>query len=268
MTAPYPLAKVYGERGSGTNLVERLLALNFELRLVGFPQGYSEAQSALMDRTGYPRIGLTELVERVQDAAHATGLARHAGWKHGCLDDRIFGAYRGMGRTLFVCVIRHPALWIASLHRRPFHSFFETPERLADFLRHPWATRPRDGMAEVLLETPVLLWRAKVASYLDAAAARDDVVVLRHEDILRDHAAVLAGLDGPLTPLGGPWRVPEGDARHLQQTGATGGADLATRRDALPADPWKTLDPADAGYIREAIGADLLARAGYDGSGG
>ena len=69
--------------------------------------------------------------------------------------------------------------------RRPFHAFCNRAESAAEFLATPWMTRARDELDQLLLSGPGVLWRLKVHSYLDQAARRPNVTVLRHEDLLQ-----------------------------------------------------------------------------------
>ena len=207
----HPLAKVFGERHSGTNFAAALLAANFDVALVGFEESYTAAERRLLEAAGYPMTGLTPVLERIQDANHARHLARDGGWKHAALDDGLFAAYRDAGRTFFLCTLRHPALWLRAMWGRAFHDHLrradgrdpEGRESLGAFLRRVWVTRARDNLADPVLASPALLWKHKAASYLAQAAKRENVMVVRHEDILRDPGAVLARIDGHLTPRGG-----------------------------------------------------------------
>ena len=127
----------------------------------------------------------------------------------------------------------------------------------------PWVTRPRDEVPDLVLETPALLWVRKTTSYLNARDQHQNVFVLRHEDLLRDHETVLGELSSRLTPTGNDWTVPEGNARSYMPRETAINRDFNAIRAELPDDPWSVLDVDLARDLRQVIGAELLARAGY-----
>ena len=264
-TQKFSLVKVMGERNSGTSFLAELLRLNFQVEILPNASPASVEQKALIDRIPKTRRRPGMITERIQDDNHLREMAWNAGWKHACLTDRVFTHKNHAEQTLFLCVLRHPALWLRSMLDRPFHNFSSRTDDLDEFLQTPWVTRSRDEVEEVVLESPVLLWRLKVESYLDQAEKRRNVHVVRHEDLLRDHKAQLVSLSGLLnTRKRVKWRIPKGYSRkwmrHLRL-----GQDFWAIKDALPEDPFTLLSPKQAETVRAWIGEDLLARAGYGG---
>ena len=140
---------------------------------------------------------------------------------------------------------------------------------MSGFLATPWITRPRDEVAPFAYEGPGGLWRDKVGSYLEHAARRENVLVLRHEDILNDPAGTLERLVEHLQDKDGDWRMPQGHARDWQTpdghpiAGQNAGRDFWSIRKEVPEVPWAVLDPDDASRLVAQIGAETIREAGY-----
>lgn len=265
MPPPYPVAKVMGERNSGTNFVQDLLALNFDVELLANAMPYTARHVELLDRVPLTAQGRDAVFHRAVDLNHDWEFHRHAGWKHACLTDRHFTDYPDADRTLFVCVIRHPALWLQSMFRAPFGTFQSDSRArgIGEFLVTPWITRPRDEIGELVLESPAHLWAHKVDSYLRQQAARPNVLVLRHEDILRKHALCLDLIANLLTPSSPGWEVPKGNARSHMPRQPDQDRDFWQIRKELPEDPFSVLEPKVSEALQQIIGEELLARSGY-----
>lgn len=254
-TAKFQHVKVMGERGTGTNFVTHMINANFEAQLLLQPDGATIPGVSTLHRTDVVEYGEHSINQRVEDYQHATGLDSFGGWKHACLTDRLAARQN----VLFICVLRHPAPWAVSLHKRPFSTYLEAPETVEAFLSQPWVTRPRDEIADLVLDGPALLWKLKTESYLDQARRRANVVVLRHEDFLRDHLAVLEGLEQHLTPKDDTWKLLTSYARTFMADGP-GFWDI---RAALPDDPWTVISVDAAHILRTQIGARVIQDAGY-----
>lgn len=267
---PYRRVKIMGERNSGTNFVQALVALNFAVDLLPNAMPYTAREEALIGRIPLTRCVTDALFHRGTDRSHDQGFHRHGGWKHACLTPRHFQDLERAGETLFLCVLRHPAPWLLSMFRAPFAIFnHETRAASVDaFLDTPWVTRARDEIPAMVLENPALLWVHKVTSYLDWAEAMPNVRILRHEDLLRDHASALSALARVLPAKVETWQVPRDNARQSFPRDPATERDFQHLRDALPEDPFRLLPDQTATRLRAVVGADLLARAGYAGDTG
>jgi hypothetical protein len=101
---------VFGERNSGTNYLEKLIARNF---------------------------------------AGLTPAPRNFGWKHGGLDRRwwqpgltpqpLHDHARDAAGVLFIVIHRNPVSWLLSMHRIPHHAPFHVNVPLSVFLRMEWS---------------------------------------------------------------------------------------------------------------------------------
>ena len=258
-SAPYPFVKVFGERGSGTNFLQQLIAHNFQAKIVPNISGPTEDQRALIQTIPEDVRRPGQIAERIADYHHIEQMQRNAGWKHARLTDQVFQIFRRAEKTLFLCILRHPALWLRSFAKNPYHGFSAAAADLDQFLATPWITRARDEVGPVLLESPVHLWRLKTESYLDQAERRANVLVLRHEDFLVDHEARLRTLSTYLPGAADKWTLPEAYARRWLDRAR----DFWSIRKDLPDDPFTTLSTDQVQHLRSRIGDDLIERAGY-----
>ena len=261
----YTHAKVMGERNSGTNFVEALVAANFRVEMLPNTMPFTARDEEMILRIPITEAGREAIFHRATDLNHFHEFARHAGWKHACLTDRHFKLVHNVHHTLFICVLRHPALWLKSMLRAPFGTFYaeNRAQSVRELFDTPWVTRPRDEITALVLETPALLWVHKAASYLAARDQHPNVFVLRHEDLLRDHDPVLRDLSRPLKRATGDWIIPEGNARSYMPRETETHRDFNAIRAELPEDPWSVLDADLAGDLQNTIGVELLERAGY-----
>lgn len=255
-----------GERNSGTNFVQALVGLNFDVEIVANTTPFTPEDEALIQKVPLSESAREAVFHRATDLSHQRDFHVNAGWKHACLTDRHFTRFNRADQTLFVCVLRHPALWLRSMLRAPFGTFYaqhraETVQQLFDI---PWITRPRDEIDAMVLETPALLWVHKTVSYLDARDKHPNVAAIRHEDLLRDPAPVLDTLAKQLSPKVSDWQIPEGNARGYMPKETAKGRDFHAIRAELPEDPWSVLGTDLAAEMHAVIGTDLLVRAGYE----
>ena len=256
----YRFVKVFGERGSGTNFLHQLIAKNFDVKVIANISGPTPDERELIDAIPENRRRPGLIAERLADAHHLDQMPRNAGWKHACLTDRMFQTYGRAEKTLFLCIVRHPALWLTSFATNPYHGFNTKAQDLDEFIATPWVTRARDEVADVFLKSPALLWKLKVQSYLEHADRRENVLILRHEDLLLDHGAVLDELTPLLPRSAADWTLPEDYARRWVDKVR----DFWSIQKALPDQPFDTISPGQAQHLRDVIGDELIERAGYE----
>ncbi len=253
--AKFQRVKVMGERGTGTNFVSQTIHANFDTELLVQPEGSTIPGTEKLRRPDVSELRKNAIAQRVEDYQHATGVASFGGWKHACLTDRV----AAREDVLFVCVLRHPAPWSLSLHKLPFSTYLAVPDTLEGFLAQPWITRPRDEIAELILDGPAVLWRMKTESYLNQAADRANVVIVQHEQFLKNYISVMDDLRNHLVPKDDNWKLVTSYGRNFQEEGP----DYWQIQAALPEDPWTLVSSDAARILRTQIGTQLIQRAGY-----
>ena len=167
--------KLYGERNSGTNYLQQLLAANFRVeQLRGTTPIWFDG----------PLFG----AEWSRDLYFRMTASQNLGWKHTRVPERLCPP----ADTLLVCLTKNPYSWLLSMFRRPHHAARRYSD-FDDFLRSPWMTLGREHSPSVF-ESPVHMWNAKHASYVQAQQAHG-AVLLAYEELVRDPLAVLRRLE-------------------------------------------------------------------------
>jgi hypothetical protein len=172
---------VVGERNSGTNYVDQLIAANLDVTMVAgvIPERYALAAQRLPWGAR----------ERAIDAWFA---ATRTVWKHGLLDERAAFRLAGRGHHI-VAVVKHPLAWAVSMHRRPYHRVEEYDDPV-EFASTPWLTIGRERMGRRTMANCFELWATKQDAYL-SLADRGQIELWRYEDVLEDerlHLELLA----------------------------------------------------------------------------
>lgn len=163
---------VFGERNSGTNLVDALLKRN-----------------------------IPALAESAGDRIGPQGF--RYGWKHGF--PQMVAAPQS---CLAIAVFRAPETWLRSMHRRPWHAIPTLRELgFSEFIRAEWITRvdeqnfgvtkgglrwgaelqyDRHPLTGARFDNICALRRAKTAGFLSLARRFANCLFVRHEDVTAD----------------------------------------------------------------------------------
>jgi hypothetical protein len=152
------LIKIYGERNTNTNYLEKLIDLNLDTTQVsGVAPGYVRAIQKLLPGK-----------EWLRDLYFGASANHNLGWKHARAKSP--GELEDLGvlqrKVCFVTITKNPYSFLLSLYRRPYsHQFGRVKPDFESFLQAPWKTVARDN-CKPLLESPIALWNTKNASYL------------------------------------------------------------------------------------------------------
>ncbi|MEM9783029.1 MAG: sulfotransferase domain-containing protein [Pseudomonadota bacterium] len=253
-----PALKIYGERNSGTNFVEQLVKLNLPLKVI---PNIPDVPEALRVRARAHRMPWTCRRAYIEAAWDQIAL-RHdgacLGWKHRLLTGVELQRYAAStdGAVRFVAVTRNPVSWARSMHRNPFHALAPIDPDFSAFLRRPWLGVARERLDDLLLPTPIALWRLKIGAYRQLSQA-GQIALIRYEDALTDPEAVISKL-ATLTDLPPPSeiRLPEGNARRFSKDDR-GYADYVRAFDRTAI--LESVAPDDLTFILEAAGNDQVA---------
>jgi len=176
-----PLIKIYGERNTGTIYLSELVRLNFVAREL---QGYAP----------WPVMGLQIVLpgrEAIRDAWFSTTFGRNLGWKHMRVKPvEQLQQYSITARRLnFVTLTKNPYSWLLSMHRRPYHQYYDRPLSFEEFLTTPWQVTRRDGTDESV-GNPIQLWNLKNASYRNLNQGFP-ALSLKYEELVDDPERVV-----------------------------------------------------------------------------
>ena len=151
------MIKVYGERNTNTNYLEKLIELNLAAKIAPAlaPRVIRRAQRILPGN------------EWLVDLYTSYSFDFDLGWKHAYVPtaERIKKTRVFKNNDIgFVTIVKNPYSWLLSLHRRPYHQYYSEKPDFVTFLQTPWKTVARD-LADPVIAGPVELWNIKNAAY-------------------------------------------------------------------------------------------------------
>lgn len=241
-----PRIKIYGERNSGTNYLQQLLARNLEA---------VQLRGTTPDLVDAPFLG----AEWVRDLYFRLSFPRNLGWKHTLVPgpEGFRGTVADDG-VLFVCLTKNPYSWLLSLHRTPHHAKRRYPD-LEEFLTHPWPTLGRERSPGEYA-SPMALWNAKTASYVRLADDRG-AELLGYEELVADPLGLLERLRERHGLK--PRRQPFENVRRSTRREA-GDKDFDFYRDYYLEERWRArLTPELLEIMNAELDGALMARLGY-----
>ena len=259
MTGSTPISriKVFGERNTGTNFAERLIALNYPALTV-LRHGNNDGLAEQAARFG---PDLTPLVlERLIDGRRAAEFPQNFGWKHAAVSVGRLRSVPSFRTTGFVLLVRNPFRFLASLWRRPYNLIMPggPPQDLSTFLRTPILANQRDGLEYAWIASPVDLWTAKVRAHIEAAQElRQQALLVRYEDLVAQPTLITEWLGGLGLAEPRTFEIPDastkGDALRYQDY----------RAEAAEKDPAEAFSACDRDFIAGRLEDDLCERFAY-----
>lgn len=244
--------KILGERNSGTNFLETLLRQNVPgLALHDNIPTLPTRDSARHPEGFFPRRSQQAAEEALLDHYHEIMLATSGGWKHAAATPRLKERFLDPTGAAVIILLRHPADWVHSMHRNPFHALGHVPKAFPDFLRQPWLTVARDELGDRLLpDLPTLLAR-KAKSYLWLLDTWPNSTVIRYEDLAVAPEDTLRKLGLPLSDTFiTPQTDPRGFARRNRHA--------ASFEERAAQATHDRLDTPDRAFLRAGIAGELL----------
>lgn len=170
--------KLFGERNTGTNYYMKLLAENVDAQLL---PGV------------VPNKRFWHNNEFNKNLYFSLSFGKTLGWKHSLVKVDQLRKYKHIEQTYFITLTKNPYSFLLSLYKRPYHYKDDKPGSFADFITSKWRLQRRDNMNQRYLQSPVELWNAKNAAYLELKKAFPERTVnLRYEDLLAEPNKILA----------------------------------------------------------------------------
>lgn len=187
--------KIFGERNTGTNALKQLIETNSSSTCLA---GREHELSPFLARVATSRFTGKRTEEAIYEFVFRGRPPLHA-WKHSATNFEDAADFRG---ALVLFTVRHPASWLLSLFRNPYHHVGAMPDELADFLQSDWKTVRRERLGTKSFR-PLELYGVKLRLNLDFASRLAAVGVpsqfIRHEDLVLRQEAVFRTIAGHLT---------------------------------------------------------------------
>lgn len=167
--------KIYGERHSGTNYLEKLIETNLKADVLKF-------------NTKWWSILLLKLIkyDPVQDILLHLQRKKTLGWKHGCPPINTIESYNS-DSLIIITITKNPYSFLFSLFRKPYHIKGTRPASLSSFIRQKWMTRQRDLCKKKYLDSPIELWNLKNKSFaVLKSQVTKTVINITYEELIKN----------------------------------------------------------------------------------
>lgn len=241
--------KIFGERNTGTNYLEKLISQNMQVTLLP-----GTAPSSVT------RLGRRLRADWPTNLYFALTRHRHLGWKHSPahLPEPLPQAFQG--RLCLVMLMKNPYSWLLSLWRRPYHNkrAVRRMQDLHEFITTPWPAMARDWYTTREYASPVDLWNHKVGSLFGMHGVPS--VRLRYEDLLAAPEDALARIAGTARiSLTGSF------SNILDSTKRRETRDNDAYRNYYLNEEWRAqLDDKVIAEINQRLDIDIVKKAGYE----
>jgi hypothetical protein len=255
---PVNQVKIFGERNTGTNLLER--ALRQACDAFVYPGNLPQMRQRVhaMAACLAPHDLAHRLIEADRDRFFERCFTYSLGWKHARVPEPRAGSTypEELG---FVTIRKNPYSWLLSLHRRPYsvlNGKLRSAASFGEFLRMAWPTVSREN-APPVYETPIHLWCDKVASYGKLDGLRPTVHV-RYEDILAHPDSVFEQIDRTLDI------AISFDRKILDEATKRDGKHFEDFRSYYLQERWREkLDAESVNFINRMLDPVVVASSGY-----
>ncbi|KPA21663.1 hypothetical protein shim_23700 [Shimia sp. SK013] len=237
--------KLLGERNSGTNLLTGLLTQVPNLKLFPSTPLLRQRDMPLYRRPWTAPLVYKAAHEATLDDWHLRDLPQTGGWKHAAPDAAFLKQFLEEFTPAVLIILRHPAVWLRSMHRNPFHALNPVPRDFSKFIRQEWLCVGRDSLERRILPNLPHLQAAKANAYSNLLSQYPNSSLIRYEDLASDPTGTLAKIGVALPPR---TELPGNDARGFARRQSSGTDYAAAARQAR----FDLLSPADAAFTREA----------------
>jgi hypothetical protein len=200
--------KLFGERNTGTHALKELIETNSSSRCA--PSTAREVQKDVsrqlsrlkrLERLGIFRQKVQKKKENIIDRVFEDVEAIHC-WKH-CAT--LFNSVQSLEGVGVVFLVRHPASWMLSLYKNPYHILPPPGGTLKDFVSHQWQPVGRERLGSRSFN-PLELYHRKLASYStlqeQLGAAGIPYKCINFEELVTDQTAVFLKIRGLLRDPG------------------------------------------------------------------
>ena len=250
---PMRLVKIFGERNTGTNVLDILIQRNSRSCVLPSTE-YHIDRAAATQAWSLPPVEREEAIDAVYD-----DVSDLLAWKHCATDFADARAFKG---ALVLFTVRHPISWLVALFKRPYHLLGSLPPTLAEFLDSDWRTARRERLGCTALR-PIALYNSKIASYLAFAGRLAEAGVphhfVRQEDLALSQYRTFRAIRPDLVK-------PQGLFLPVVRSSKTGGKSLLAYKRYYAAQSWKTEIAGIEDAVTEQVDWAQLARFGYAAS--
>jgi hypothetical protein len=184
--------KIFGERNSGTHALATIVRSNSQsLYLPSVEREFHPLLARIVNDRRSPIPAA--LRERLNDWMFRDPSPLNA-WKHCATNFPNASAFEGV---LVLFTVRHPASWLLSLFKHPYHQLTPKAPDLRSFAAAPWKTVGRERLDRGSF-LPLELYRLKLRAQLELADRLSVRAIayrfVRHEDLVLRQAGVFSSI--------------------------------------------------------------------------
>lgn len=169
----YKYVKIYGERNTGTNYLEKLIQLNTSANLLS-----GIAFNRKLNKSFYfiERLGFVMFTEFLRNLYFMCSIRNS--WKHKELVD----TEKLYKDVFYVVVVKNPYTFLLSLYKKSYHIKKAHSVSFLEFLKSPIKALKREGEGYYL--NPIELWKRKTKNLRFLQENNNNIIVVRYEDLL------------------------------------------------------------------------------------
>lgn len=169
--------KLFGERNSGTNYLDKLIHLNLEAEVL---------------KGVVPNLKFFTLFEFSKTIYFKYTAKNNLGWKHAKVNVEALKAYNHFEKVCFVTITKNPYTFLLSLMKKPYHRKGDKPKSFLEFLESNWHLTKRENISKSFVKNPIELWNMKNGSYKKLKEVYPNKTLnIKYEALLKDPKIVI-----------------------------------------------------------------------------
>jgi hypothetical protein len=254
--------KIYGQRNSGTNYLEKLIRKNLKVEIIpgsspdwtSIIANYFVHASRFLGRERAWHVDLDIVWFWVTER-------ENMGWKHRIVEPNKIND-KNAGNILFLTITKNPYAWLISAFRRPYgivnpkkvRSIKEFVDHEVENIRHHEA-----GWGISSLRSPVDLWNIKQKKYL-GLGHNFECVNLRYEDLLQKTKNEINNIGIKLDN-----KIKNDEFRNVRNSTKGDDKDINFYKNYYLGDGWmRDISPEAVKLINERLDKDVAGQFAYE----
>lgn len=254
---PCEYVKIYGERNTGTNVLEQTIQKNFDCEVLpGNHRLPDEDAYELARSLGFAGSEYFMFVDGLQADSLREHLHQDLGWKHACPPLEVIQNYKNLDKTLFIVISKDPYNWLLSFHRRPYNQLTTQKLDFSSFIRYFWITSHKEFAPRTIIKNPVVLYSIKMQSYIQLEKTVCHFIHIPYLEFLFNFEEVMLQLAAFIKP------VSENFSRCINSAKGDG-VSVEEYKQKYSKDPLDLISKMDAEFISSQLDQNVLDHWGY-----
>jgi len=182
--------KIYGERNTGTNYLDKLIRLNFDARIL---------RGSADQIINIPLISYLLNSECYKNVFFKLTFNKNLGWKHSDINNnRLLKSINENNNLRIIIIVKNPYSFLLSLHNNPYHNWKLKNLTFEKFIEAPWKPVGRENLGNIILNS-VQLWNIKTYGYLKVKSLFPNIVtIIKYEELIANPFEVIKTISNKL----------------------------------------------------------------------